>query len=355
MSAREWGRCDAGAGCARATGPPAPPPGYTDAFAVCGAAASAVGCGFVERSPMSIVVRRNRVAIRLCRVLISGALIASVVGCAATAVEDTSIAPDLHETVVKVPVDEGASTRDIVATTYMPDGPGPFPLIVLSHGSPPDPRDRPKVRRYRALPQIRTFVQLGFAVIVPIRRGYGATGGVDEEDAGSCRHPDYLAAGQQAARDVLAAVRYAQTLPQVDRNRVVLVGQSAGGFASLAAAGYAPQGVVAVVNFSGGRGGNPTTHPGMPCDPKQMADTIGHFAGTTRVPVLWHYVQNDKYFSPEVVATWFAAFQGAGGRGQMVVEPPFGKNGHGMFSVKEAIPIWLPHFEAFVRPLVAMK
>ncbi|WP_325088539.1 alpha/beta hydrolase family protein [Burkholderia contaminans] len=331
------------------------PPGYTDGFAVCVAAAWAVGCGFVERSPMSIVVRRNRIASRLAWLLISGVLIASVVGCAATAVDDTSIAPDLHETVIKVPVDEGASTRDIVATTYMPDGPGPFPLIVLSHGSPPDPRDRPKVRRYRALPQIRTFVKLGFAVIVPIRRGYGATGGVDEEDAGSCRHPDYLTAGQQAARDVLAAVRYAQTLPQVDRNRVVLVGQSAGGFASLAAASYAPQGVVAVVNFSGGRGGNPTTHPGMPCDPKQMADTIGHFASTTRVPVLWHYVQNDRYFAPEVVATWFDAFQGAGGRGQMIVEPPFGKNGHGMFAVKDAIPIWLPHFEAFVGPLVAVK
>lgn len=62
---------------------------------------------------MSIVVRRNRnrIAIRLCHVLISGALIASVVGCAATAVDDTSIAPDLHETVVKVPVDEGEIGR----------------------------------------------------------------------------------------------------------------------------------------------------------------------------------------------------------------------------------------------------
>lgn len=71
-----------------------------------------------------------------------------------------------------------------------------------------------------------------------------------------------------------------------------------------------------MVNFSGGRGGNPTTHPGMPCDPKQMADAIGHFASTTRVPVLWHYVQNDKYFAPEVVATWFAAFQGRAGAGR---------------------------------------
>ncbi|MEN2471663.1 dienelactone hydrolase family protein [Burkholderia sp. GS2Y] len=304
---------------------------------------------------MTNTARRTQRVVRLHRFLMMGALIGSATGCALSGNEDPPLAADLHETIVKVSVDEGGHKRDIVATTYVPDGPGPFPLIVLSHGSPPNPRDRPKVGRYRQLAQIRTFVQLGFAVIVPIRRGYGATGGTDEEDAGSCRHPDYLSAGQQAAQDVLATVRYAQTLPQVDRNHVVLVGQSAGGFASLAAASYAPKGLVAVVNFSGGRGGNPSTHPGMPCAPQQMADTIAHFAATTHVPVLWHYVQNDKYFAPEVVATWFAAFQAAGGQGQMIVEPPFGKNGHGMFAVKEAIPIWLPHFEQFLAPLVAMR
>ena len=237
----------------------------------------------------------------------------------------------------------------------MPDGPGPFPLIVLSHGSPPDARDRPNVGRYRELPQIRTFVELGFAVIVPIRRGFGATGGTYAESAGSCRHPDYTSAGKEAAQDVLAALAYADTLPQVDPDHVVLVGQSAGGFASLAAASFAPKGVVAVVNFSGGRGGNPSTHPGMPCGPEQMTETIRQFASTTQVPVLWHYVQNDLFFEPDVVSTWFAAFQAAGGRGQMVVEPPFGRNGHGMFAVKTSIPIWLPHVEAFLGPLVTMK
>jgi dienelactone hydrolase len=291
--------------------------------------------------------------------MMSGALIASVAGVARAADDAEPIATDLHETVVKVPMNEhgffGEHERDLVATTYMPDGPGPFPLIVLSHGSPPDSRDRPKVGRYRELPQIRIFVQLGFAVIVPIRRGFGATGGTYEEDAGSCRNPDYTAAGKQAALDVLAALDYAETLPQVDRDHVVLVGQSAGGFASLAAASFAPKGLVAVVNFSGGRGGNPSKHPGMPCGPQQMADTIGHFASTTRVPVLWHYVQNDMFFEPDVVATWFAAFQAAGGQGQIIVEPPFGRNGHGMFAVKDSIPIWLPHFEQFLTPLVPMK
>lgn len=289
----------------------------------------------------------------------SGASIAAPPRPALDADDSAPIATDLHETVVNVPMTEhglfGEHERDIVATTYMPDGPGPFPLIVLSHGSPPDAHDRPKIGRYRELPQIRTFVQLGFAVIVPIRRGFGATGGTYAEDTGACSHPDYTAAGKEATQDVLAALAYADTLPQVDRDHVVLVGQSAGGFASLAAASFAPKGLVAVVNFSGGRGGNPTKHPGMPCGPQQMAEAIGKFASTTRVPVLWHYVQNDLYFEPDVVATWFAAFQAAGGQGQLIVEPPFGRNGHGMFAVKDSIPIWLPHVEQFLAPLVTLK
>ncbi|KAB0685195.1 alpha/beta hydrolase family protein [Burkholderia territorii] len=296
---------------------------------------------------------RERIFVHLFRSWMVVVLTVSVIGCTVSADEEQPIASDIYETVAKVPVDEGMHSRDIVATTYMPAGPGPFPLIVLSHGSPPDPRDRWKVGRYRKLAQIRTFIRLGFAVVVPIRRGYGATGGAYEEDAGSCQHPDYTTAGKHAAHDVLAAVKYAQTLPQVDRKHVVLVGQSAGGFASLAAASYAPEGLVAVVNFSGGRGGNPSKHPGMPCGAQQMTDTIAHFAATIRVPVLWHYVQNDQFFAPEVVAEWYAAFRAAGGQGQLIIEPPFRANGHGMFAVASAIPIWLPHFEQFVMPLAS--
>jgi dienelactone hydrolase len=306
-----------------------------------------------------MIAHRTSSVFRLVGLMISAAFMLSFRGNSWAADKVEVLAADLHETVVEVPVKEhglfGDHVRKIVATTYLPDGPGPFPLIVLSHGSPPDPLDRPKIGRYRELPQIRTFTELGFAVIVPIRRGYGATGGSDEEEAGSCQHPDYLGAGKQAALDVLAAVDYARNLPEVDQHHIVLVGQSAGGFASLAAASFMPNGLVAVVNFSGGRGGNPSRHPGMPCGAKEMADTIGHFASTTRIPVLWHYVQNDMYFAPEVVATWFSAFQAAGGQGQLIVEPPFGKNGHGMFAVKRAIPIWLPHFEQFIAPLVPIK
>jgi dienelactone hydrolase len=308
---------------------------------------------------MSPMNRRKQILIRLAWSMTLGASIWGIAGVALAGDDADTRATDLHETVVKLPMMErglfGEHERDIVATTYMSDGSGPFPLIVLSHGSPPDPRDRPKIGRYRELPQIRTFVQLGFAVIVPIRRGFGATGGTYWEGFGSCANPDYIQAGKDAAQDVLAAVAYAETLPQIDRDHVVLVGQSAGGFASLAAASYAPKGLVAVVNFSGGRGGDPTKHPGVPCGPQQMADAIRHFASTIKVPVLWHYVQNDLYFAPEIVATWFAAFQAAGGQGQLIVEPPFGRNGHGMFAISDSIPIWLPHVEQFLSPLVPTK
>ncbi|CAB3743358.1 alpha/beta hydrolase family protein [Paraburkholderia rhynchosiae] len=274
----------------------------------------------------------------------------------ANAAESDPIATDLHETVVAVPMMEkglfGTSQREIVATTYMPDGAGPFPLIVLSHGNPPNAHDRIKVGRYRKITQIREFVRMGFAVIVPIRRGYGATGGRFAENTGSCRAPDFEAAGAEAAKDLLATVAFADTLPQIGRDRVILVGQSAGGFASLAAASYAPKGVIAVVNFSGGRGGRPATNPGDPCAPERMADAIGHFAATTHIPVFWHYVQNDLYFSPDVVRTWFSAFQAAGGHGQLVIEQPFGRDGHGMFAVDSAIPIWEPGFERFVSSVL---
>ncbi|MFL9875987.1 alpha/beta hydrolase family protein [Paraburkholderia megapolitana] len=292
--------------------------------------------------------------------LLLAALLIVAPACFAGPAELDPPATDLHETIVQVPMTEhgllGDTQRELVATTYMPDGPGPFPLIVLSHGNPPNAIDRVKVGRYRKLAQIRAFVGLGFAVIVPIRRGYGATGGSFAEDTGhSCDHADFDTAAKEAAQDLLATIAYADTLPQVDRNHIVLVGQSAGGFASLAAASEAPKGLVAVVNFSGGRGGRPSTHPGAPCAPERMAETMGHFGSTIQIPVLWHYVENDQYFAPDVVKTWFSAFQAAGGKGELVFEAPFGRDGHGMFAVDRALPIWWPHFEQFIATVVPLS
>ncbi|WP_158239194.1 S9 family peptidase [Uliginosibacterium sp. TH139] len=260
----------------------------------------------------------------------------------------------LHEEIVQLPVAAlatGEEPRQIVATLFRPDGAGPFPLLVLSHGNPPSAADRPRIGRYRQIVQIREFVQRGYAVIVPIRRGYGASGGDYAESYARCSSNEFFRAGMEAARDVLAALAYARTLPWVRTEGTVLAGQSAGGFASIAAASLQPAGVVAVLNFSGGRGGDPVKHPAVPCGEGAMAATFARFGASTRVPVLFHYVENDQFFGPDYTRSWFEAFEQAGGRGRFVLQPAYGKDGHGLFASKGATQIWSREVDAFLAAL----
>ncbi|OPY90490.1 MAG: Alpha/beta hydrolase family protein [Syntrophaceae bacterium PtaU1.Bin231] len=275
-----------------------------------------------------------------------------LIPCVAAQAADEEILAELHEQVVQVPVRVeslfGAKEVNLTATIYRPDGDGPFPLIVLSHGTPPHAADRVKIGRFRRIPQTREFIKRGFAVIVPIRRGHGATGGDYAEDKGKCAAPVYYEAGRSAGRDIVAAVEFAAKLPFVRPECVILVGQSAGGFGSLAAASMNPPGLIAMVNFSGGHGGDPATRPGEPCDPQSLRATFAKFSQTIKVPVLWHYAENDKFFSPKYVRDWFAAFEQAGGRGRLVMQPPFGEDGHGLFHSRNGIPIWTRAFDSFL-------
>ena len=266
---------------------------------------------------------------------------------------DEQMRADLYEQVVRVPMRVkglfSVKEVNLTATTYRPHGDGPFPLVVLSHGTPPRPADRVKIGRFRRIPQIREFINRGFAVIVPMRRGHGESGGDYAEEIGSCKTPAYDDAGRESARDVLAACDVAAKLPFVDPECILLVGQSTGGFASLAAASLTPSGVIGVVNFSGGKGGNPFTRPGEPCEPSSLAATIAAFSRTIKVPVLWHYVENDRFFSPRYIREWFAAFEQAGGKGRLVIQPPFGDDGHALFNSMDGIPIWTREFDSFMR------
>jgi dienelactone hydrolase len=205
--------------------------------------------------------------------------------------------------------------------------------------------------RYRPLPQIREFTRRGFAVIVPMRRGYGDTGGAWAERYGACGMPDYYRAAREAAKDVIATVEFAQALPYVKRDRVILVGQSAGGIASIAAASDNPAGVIGVVNFSGGRGGRPYTHPGDPCVAGNMTDAIAKLARTIKVPVLWHYSENDQFFSPRHVRAWFKAFEDAGAPGRLVMQPSFQWDGHALFAAAHGLPIWTAAFDRFLKDI----
>jgi dienelactone hydrolase len=194
-------------------------------------------------------------------------------------------------------------------------------------------------------------VQRGYAVLVPVRRGYGASGGKFGDSYGGCNGPpDFRRAGEGAALDLLATVEWAKAQRDLDAKRWLLAGQSAGGFASIYTASKRPAGLVAVLAFAPGRGGRPDTHPGETCASDRMAELFAAIAPRIAVPVLWFYAENDEYIGPRVQKLWFESFRAAGGRGELVVVPPFPeRRGHGVFAAPAGVPLWTAAVAAFFK------
>jgi len=123
------------------------------------------------------------------------------------------------------------------------------------------------------------------------------------------------------------------------------VGQSAGGIGAVAVAAKNPPGVVAAINFAGGRGSR--SH-GEVCSEGDLVDAFETFGETARMPTLWVYAENDGYFNPRLARRFHEAFTSAGGKADLIQTGPFGKDGHGLFSY-DGIARWRPMIDDFLR------
>jgi dienelactone hydrolase len=274
------------------------------------------------------------------------AVLCWAIGNVAYAQEDFS-GVRLVEEEVRVPVSAGNYT--IAAKILRPEGQGPYGAIVLNHGAPVSPEERRIESPDLLLHTASIFARRGYVVVMPLRRGFGATGGEFAEDAGSCRNPDYRKGESAATEDVMAAYDYTRTLPYVDGTRMILAGQSAGGITSIFAAGArAPQGLVAVLAFAAGRGGNPARNPGVPCAVEPLARVFDELGKSVKVPVLFHYAENDHFFNPQTSRLWYDRFTAGGARADYVLQPAFGKDGHYIFSDDSGVRYWLPAVERFL-------
>ncbi|MBO9538659.1 prolyl oligopeptidase family serine peptidase [Herbaspirillum sp.] len=272
--------------------------------------------------------------------------------CAANA-DAQQLAMDINESVTSIDVTVKdlygkEETGKVVITQFKPDGPGPFPIMILNHGRSPTNRNDPPRMRYTR--QVRYFIERGFAVFEPTRIGYGQySTQFDPEDSGGCSGKDYAPMAKAASTEILAVLDYARQQSYVDPQRVLLVGQSVGGYSTVATAALAPAGLVGAINFAGGSGGDPVSRPGNPCQPQLLEDMYARFGKTTKVPTLWIYTENDLYFAPVHSKAWHAAFEKAGGTADYHLLPPFGKNGHLLFS--NGMEIWSPIVSAFLEKL----
>ncbi len=237
------------------------------------------------------------------------------------------------------------------AAVLRPPGPGPFPLAVINHGS-----SQSSLLRGQFTPSLyehvsRWFLERGYAVVLPIRGGHGATGGPYFEDQGRCEDPNFQKAGEAAADSIQAAIDHLIAQPFVRKSGVIVVGQSAGGWGALALASRNPPMVRAVVNFSGGRGGRADGRPDSNCAPDRLVATAGEFGRSARIPTLWLYAENDSFFGPALSKRMAEAFQGTGGRADYHLLPPLGPDGHTFIENADAVGVWVPLVDGFLTAL----
>jgi len=238
--------------------------------------------------------------------------------------------------------------QDAVVTVFHDDTtPKPRPIAVINHGRSVKPEERAAFGRSTAITNARWFAAMGFMVVVPTRLGYGVTGGEDVEDTGGCNNKNYPPGYDAAAVQTMQVLEAIRQRPDVLPNRTLILGQSFGGSTAITVAAKNPPGVLATINFAGGGGGNPETHPQQPCGTNRLKAMFATYGETARIPTLWVYTENDQWMGHKFPREWFDAFKAKGGVGQFALFPPNGKDGHSLFT--QDPNVWRPTAIEFLR------
>jgi len=246
----------------------------------------------------------------------------------------------LPQEVVFVPKKILLGTLELETTIFKPEGPGPFPLVVINHGKAPG---SPGLQaRYIPGWAARYFLERNYIVMVPMRSGFSKSTG--NYIGGGC---NVESNGQAQAEDVAATVAYAHTLPDVDKEVTLIIGQSHGGWTTLAYGASNPDpSVRGLVNFAGGL--KQTDCLGWDLN---LASAAGNYADKTKVPSLWFYGDNDSFFSRTVSDNMFKHYHAAQPNSAFVAFGAFKQDAHSLFGHKDGRAIWEPHLEQFLKQL----
>lgn len=241
--------------------------------------------------------------------------------------------------------DEG---RSLYAWVYRPQGDQPRRLVIFNHHTSGDAARNQEPRHGLYPSAVAWFLDRGYVVALLHRRGYGRTGG--ERAMGfQCARPNHAAGGRVDAADIGTAVDQLTRLSFVQRDGVVLVGQSTGGWAVMAFAAENHPQVAAIINFGGGRRGI-SAQTRESCAMDELARDAGVFGARARTPSLWLYTENDRSFPPAISRRMADAYRTAGGRIDFHMLPAFGDDGHALLPNPRGAATWGPLVERFIQP-----
>jgi dienelactone hydrolase len=246
-----------------------------------------------------------------------------------------------------VPVTVDGQAVRLEMRIYRPAANGPAPTLVFNHGSTGLGLDPRRFTRPIDFPELaRFFVQRGWVVVMPARRGRGGSEGEYDEGFEAIRALGYacdpsraIPGADRALRDIDAAMTAILSMPFVDRDRVVIGGQSRGGILSVAYAGQHPEHIKGVINFVGGWSGRRCA--------SDVNETLFVRGAGYPGETIWLYGEGDPFYSLAHSRGNFAAFQAAGGAGVFhEFDPPPGLDGHRILTVPS---LWTPAVEAYLK------
>ena len=248
----------------------------------------------------------------------------------------------------RVPVTIDGESIYLQMRIYKPAKAGRLPTLVLNHGSTGTGMDSDLFKRPVDIPKVASFfVQRGWAVVIPARRGRAGSDGKYDEGFSIIRVFGYtcfpsrsLAGADRALRDIEAAMTAILDMPFVDRTCVAIGGVSRGGALSIAYAGIHPTQVKAVINFVGGWLGWPC--PTMSSVNQSLFNRGAAYPGES----IWLYADNDSYYSLSDSRKNYAAFISAGGKGFFREYAVPAKNGHWLPSFPD---LWAEDLESYLE------
>jgi dienelactone hydrolase len=260
------------------------------------------------------------------------------------------------EEIIEVPVSVSNSNftnnpkfeQKITVTIWRDDVIKKAPYLLFSHGRGTD-QERTSFGRSSEKKNSEYFVSKGFAVILPTRIGYGVSGGPDADYSGACGNKNYLEARKVGIDQSKQVLNHVFDFSYIDRTKGIVVGQSVGGFTTIGLSAENISGLKGAINFAGGDGGDPIKSAEKPCGDYLIKDTFAKYGASNKVPTLWLYSVNDKFWGEQLPKDWFAGFQKAGGKGQFISLPAYKEDGHSIF--RGDLNAWKNNFEKFIKEI----